>query len=99
MKYLVEFVIIFNFKSRLKLFKSNIMREKIVNYLVVQFNRIEIVFQVFFFNYRLFYLFLVLMVNGVGISLLYQFKYNLYFIENKNKGIKVIIFGKNNKCF
>lgn len=48
MKYLVEFVIIFNFKSRLKLFKSNIMREKIVNYLVVQFNRIEIVFQVFF---------------------------------------------------
>lgn len=35
MKYLVEFVIIFNFKSRLKLFKINIMREKIVNYLVV----------------------------------------------------------------
>lgn len=39
------------------------------------------------------------MVNGVGISLLYWFKYNLYFIENKKKGIKVIIFGKNNKCF
>lgn len=44
MKYSVEFAIIPNFKSRSKLFKSNTMREKIhvVNYSVVQFNRIEI---------------------------------------------------------
>lgn len=42
MKYSVEFAIISNFKSRSKLFKINTMREKIVNYSVVQFNRIEI---------------------------------------------------------
>lgn len=42
MKYSVEFAIIPNFKSRSKLFKINTMREKIVNYSVVQFNRIEI---------------------------------------------------------
>lgn len=42
MKYSVEFAIIPNFKSRSNLFKSNTMREKIVNYSVVQFNRIEI---------------------------------------------------------
>lgn len=42
MKYSVEFAIISNFKSRSKLLKSNTMREKIVNYSVVQFNRIEI---------------------------------------------------------